>query len=1794
MMKKIYKIFGGVLVGLLLLLFVIRIISTIGKSGVEVTSVDPLGQVDRKTNITIEFSRDMVAASQMNVASDSLAVVFKPGIPGQYKWISPRRLRFFPNLPLRPATEYTLEILPEICTQKEIYLEGERRFTFYTAPLQVEQCQLSAVPVNRKLSQIKIEFSLKFNDQVDPAGVQNFISLHTDKDATGDKLNFTRKTNAADETLIFESEPFTLKEKKQYFSVRVARGLVGLGGQLGLTDDFTRSIQVGDGEPLKLITMYPTTSRTNHSIVIKFSTEIVAAEAKAFITIEPKIAFELQVQGRQVQLDGLFLPGQEYQVTLTKGLPAQNLTVLEKELSQVIFIENLEPNITYIDGGFYLPRKGNRQVGVETINIEKIEIEIYQIFENNLVHLLNQQNPFNEYFYFDTYGARYLGKKLFSEEIKIQSRLNEPIQTAIDLSRFLDAERKGIFSVVVRDVEYRWRSASKAVILTDMGLMAHRAADELLVWAHSLTDLKPVAGAQLSLISVNNQLLDSGVTGPDGLLKITNLKEKIGEFEPLVLVAALGADLSFLQFHDCQIATSDFEVSGRLQLVDGYEAVLYPDRGVYRPGETVHLVSVVRDKNLAVPPSFPIRLEIVAPDNRIFQEMRGTVGAGGACEFNISFPNYAQTGKYLAKLMVSEQELGRVAFSVEEFIPDRIKVTLKTERDEYRTGESVPINVQAVNLFGPPASGRRAESVCEIQEIAFQPAKYQTYTFGDAEKTFDKMEIKLGTGVLDAEGKYQFTLALPENLLPASSLRGVITATVIEPGGRAVSIYKGIDIHPYPFYLGLRPQQEGYTEVGKESRFEFVALDPAGNLRETRGLDVKIFNIVWQSILQRDENGSYGYVSEFTENEIQIFKTDAVGGKGVVQFTPKNYGEYRIQIVDPTSQSSTSVNFYASGWGYAPWSMSHPDRLEIEFDKKEYQVGETAKALIKAPFSGKLILCIEREKVFETREVTLTENTASIDLPVKESYQPNVYLTGTLIRSIKSLEKHAPVRAFGTAPLMVNCQSQQLPVEIKAVSEMRPRNVLEVEVAVPGTSADAFLTLAAVDEGICQLTDFQTPDLFAFFYAKRRLQVEAFDFYNYILPEFTSETSSSSAGDRLDGVRRKHLTPVDASRVKPVALWAGLIHLGSRGRTKIKLDIPEFNGKLRLMAVAFDGANFGNASQHVTVRDPIVLTPTFPRFVAPKDSFRIPVQVFNGTGKPADFQVTLKVTGAARINNPTTNLSVPDKGEATAIFQVAAQEGMGTLKFSVTAEGNGESVKTEREIPLRPPVPLVSQTGSGVVTSKPVQLQIPANWLPGTETYQLTTSGFPTMQFGGSLQYLLRYPYGCIEQTTSQVFPLLYFKEMALAAEPKMFTNSTVEYFLEEGIQRISNMQLASGGFAYWPGGAEPNAWGSIYVAHFLVEARKAGFSIPNRVYDKALGYLNDPGFSKNEFFYTNDLRTYALYVLSAAGQPDKSSMIYLKNNVLKEMSASNKYLLAGAFGLSGDLKTAQELLPVTIQPQSLPRETGGIFNSSVRTNAIILNVLAELFPQNPSVPVLAKWLADEVKSGHWGNTQENAWALLALGKALKKNPQAQFTGKILVDQKKYGEFGAESKTVTGAELGGKKIELVLEGTGPAYFYWQAEGIPRDLNIEESDHGLSVRRVLLNRDGKPLDYQQIQQGDLVVAQISMTALDKPLENVIVADLLPAGLEIENPRLESRADVAWIKDQAFLPDYMDIRDDRLILFITLPERSEQKFYYALRAVTAGQFTLPPIKAEAMYDPVYRSVASSGVVRVREMR
>jgi uncharacterized protein YfaS (alpha-2-macroglobulin family) len=458
---------------------------------------------------------------------------------------------------------------------------------------------------------------------------------------------------------------------------------------------------------------------------------------------------------------------------------------------------------------------------------------------------------------------------------------------------------------------------------------------------------------------------------------------------------------------------------------------------------------------------------------------------------------------------------------------------------------------------------------------------------------------------------------------------------------------------------------------------------------------------------------------------------------------------------------------------------------------------------------------------------------------------------------------------------------------------------------------------------------------------------------------------------------------------------------------------------------------------------------------------------------------------------------------------------------------------------------------------------------------------------------LLTYPHGCIEQTTSKVFPLLYFKELARLAEPELFKSNSADYYIEAGITKLESMQQPSGAFSYWPYGGYTNNWSSIYASHFLVEARKAGYTVSDRCYNRLLGALQafERDFRENDS-YSFQTAVYGCYVLALAGKPDKSMMFYLKNNARDKLGDYSQYQLAGAFALAGDLATARSLLPKSLPPAAKEEyETGGNFNSSTRSQAIVLDVLAEVEPTSPLVPRLVESLTKAAgKFGRWHTTQENAYAFLALGKILKKQVEADYTGTVSIAGKPLGPFAGKDESFGAKDWAGKQVALEIKGKGTCYYYWRAEGIPSKLQIDEYDNDLRVRRRYLDRGGNPMDYGSFRQGDLLVAEITIDALTEDLENVAIVDMLPAGFEIENPRLQSRAGIDWIGDENYKPLYMDIRDDRLVLFGHFRHNVAAKFYYGLSAVTQGKFILPPIRAEAMYAPSKASVASSGRVVV----
>jgi len=1803
-----YRFIG---LGLAAVAAMVTILATVSTSypdnEIRVESFEPSGNVDLKTNFTITFSKDMVSKDSLDRPVLDPPLVFMPMVHGQARWVDTDVLRFFPDAELLPATKYVVRVESNKTWACGYKIVNQEVYRFQTPLLKLSDLRLYYDVDPASVGSVRLNGRLRFNYPVDPEQLQKNITIKGDKDAVKSSLYFsvwpagqerpvqpstdlgTKTVRTTTFELLTESFPRTTSA--QTYTMTISSGLDCQNCGLPLAEPVTTSAIVQPKERLVIRSVHSDENEEEGTILISISGGVAVSEAKGYISIDPPTDFSLEEYWDGMILRGGFKPGESYTVSIAKGLPSTIGAVLEEDFSTKVKIADLRPSVAFSSRAMFLPRQGNGLMEFQTPNVGKIAIEVEQVFANNLVYFLS--TGYGEYRGWESGSSPY-GRSLFIREKTLDSRLNERLTTTIDLKGIVGPTAQGIFKVSVRNRDERWIGDSRYAMITDIGLSARLSGDYLMVWANSLTDAEPLSGVAVTLVSKNNQTLVEGKTDSRGLAIFENIKDKLAGFEPFVIVAVRDGDMSYLRLDETLLPISDFDVAGRSYLSSGYEAFLYTDRGVYRPGDTVHIVSLVRGVSATLPPDFPYFLTIFDNQGRKFSSYRLTTGTSAMAAVDVPVPDFAATGKYLVTATIGEDiRLGQITFLTEEFMPDRIKVDLSTPQTAYCAGETVTAEVGAKFLFGPPAAGHQVSGHLTIEPHTFSPQGWSQYRFINPDVKFTRMDINLPDAVLDDTGGYTYTHQLPENLIAPSALKGLLSATVTEQGGRGVSAYTEIVIHPRPRYIGMKLDLEGYAKPGQTVSASLVAVGTDSKPVALSACNVGFYRVIYNTILKRDQTGVYRYVSERKTILIDSAVVPLGLDGGRVSFTPTDYGSYAIVAKDPEGGHSASDDFYVSGWGYAPWAMTSPDKIELELDKKTYDSGEKAVLQVRAPFGGKLLVTVEQTAVREVMTRDMKENTATLEIPIKRDYFPNAYITATIIRPAAELEPNMLARAFGIVPLRLSVEEKRLGMTVTAPGVIKPKSNVSVEISIPqAKSAD--VAVALVDAGILQLTDYATPDPMEFFYGKKQPALKPYDLYSFIYPRVAQSESHLGAGDKyLAAARQRHVNPVTAHRVKSTALWSGLLKTDAVGKATASFTLPEFNGKLIIMAVAAQNDRFGSSTTEMIVRDKIVIQESFPRFISPNDLFDGLVTLFNNTGAAADITVTLAAEGPVELISPATaHVRLDNNREGSVVFTMKAKPAPGKVAFTITAKAGDETAVASVDLANRPARPLTTLYGSGSASvGTPGQFTFPADWLPTTDQYSLKTSSLPAMSFARNVQYLLSYPYGCIEQTTSRVFPLLYYNDLVKVADPALFGGKGPEYFIQEGILRLAGMRLADGTFAFWPGGTSGDNWSTIYASHFLIEASRAGYTVDKDLLDDVRDHLNDLAQGKKARNLADAHRIYAAYALAKADKLSSRIVTYLKNLDPTGLESYSRYQLAGALALSGSLAEAAKLVPIEIQPDVIEPETGGNFSSGVRTNAILLDVLLDVDPNNTSIPALAKSLMDDSHAGRWYTTQDNAFALMALGRYFKGHASFGYTGTIAIDGDKSYAIDSTGFSLSRKDLGGRAVQVtVTSGEGTCFYYWQAGGVPIGGPAPEFDRGIRVRREYLDENGVPINLSAIKLGSQVVGVITAEAIGKSLSNVVINDLFPAGFEIENPRLKTTARLSWIPKQAGRIDFQDIRDDRLLLFASLNPGQPLKFYYSLRAVCAGQFTLPPVAAECMYNPLVAGSASSGVVTV----
>jgi len=1762
---------------------------------VKIIQFEPEEITKRESNITVRFSNDLVGRDSLNTTMIVSPLIFKPEIPGVARWLETDLLRFYPDNPLLPATEYGVRL-----DRSKSYINGnkindKRKFVFQTEPLKINKFDWYPLFDKDNPGQIRLRVLFEFNYLVDLNKLKKKLVFKGKENVEKSSLEYEieNRDEAFAGSVSIVTEFFEKSKKDQRYNLIIKKGVGCQNCGEPLNREYKKEIRIRRFSRFFIRNMTAGFEYKRPVINLQLSKSIPLDYIKEYLTISPPVNFTLEQRYHTVKIKGDFKSGETYEVKLAQGAPSHDGSILENEFVSKVKIPDQPASLKFVSTAAYLPRFGAGLVELETTNVDSISVEIEQIFANNLVYAMTSN--LTAYHNYSRSSLADIGRTFYSQTKKLESERNQPLTTSIDIGRIINDTTRGIFRLSARVKERRWSFDSRLVIKTDLGLMAKSSGDYLMVWVNSLDKAEPVAKAEIKLFSRNNQLLFEGFTDSRGIVIFENIKEKVKDYEPFLITAEKDDDLSYLLFKETLLPMTDFDIGGRPYLNDGYEAYLYLDRNIFRPGDSAYIVSIVRTVGGETPPEFPYFLIIRDPAGREFKSFRVKTSGRGLLELAVAIPDFARTGLYTLIARIGEDyEIGRSSFQVEEFIPDKIKTKVITDKDEYNSGDTAKIDVAGTYLFGPPTAGHKVSGHLTLESHNFYTEGKAAYSFSDSERKFSRIEIDLGDNLLNDSGKYTYKYEIPENLRPPSALKGLLSASVSEQGGRAVNDYSELIIHPYDRYVGVKLNFDGYAKPGEPFKVGLIAVNPEGNELAIKNVRIEFYRIIYHSLLKPDSRGYYRYVSEKKEVLIDSAKTALPRTGATISFTPPQNGRYKVVVLDQKGGHSAARFLYASGWHYAPWSMENPDRIEIDFDKNMYTPGENAKVQIRAPFSGTLLLTVEKEKVLEFITYQMESNSAEINLPIKSDYFPNVYISATIIKKAKDVNKATPARAYGVAPLKLSNQAYDLGLSIIAPEVIKPNEKVQIKLNLKN-SQKAEVTLAAVDAGIMQLTDYKTVDPLGFFYGQKQLYLKAYDIYSLVYPEIERAASHlSPAGGRrelYESSRKRHLNPIKSRRVKPVSLWSGIVKTDENGQATVRFDIPQFNGKLILTAVAVAGKKFGTAVSEMIVRDKIVLQESFPRFISPGDIVEGLVTIFNNSGKNNSFNISLECDGPIKIISPAVrSIKLAKNSEGNVVFKVKAGLKPGKVIFKIIATDTVDSTQLRFELPNRPVQPLKTKFGSGMAgKNMSAFFEMPTCWVEGSEQYILKTSGFSALGFTQNINYLLRYPYGCLEQTTSRLFPLLYFNDLMRFADPDLAGSGGAEYFIREGILKLSGMLGDDGTFSFWPGGQRHHYWSSVYASHFLLEAQKAGYYLDESFDRQIRKSLYNIAAGKEKNLNISE-RIYAAYVLAGAGKLKRKIVSFLHDIKYDDLPPFSRYLLAGALARSGDIDLARSLIPTDIHPAIFEPETGGTFSSGVRTNAILLDVLNEIDPQNPSTAAIAFNLMQSAHAGRWSTTQENAFGLMALGKYLSGQSNMNFEGIINIDDRSY-KIDNKDFQLQRKDIGGKNISISLDGDGSCFYFWQASGVPVDNAPEEFSRGITISREYLDINGSPIDYHNISLGEQIICHIKAKATDNSLSNVVINDLLPAGLEIENPRLKTTPKLSWLPKPGRDIEHQDIRDDRLLLFTSLNTRREVEYYYSLRAISAGQYNIPPIAAECMYNPTIAAAASSGLMTIK---
>lgn len=1326
---------------------------------------------------------------------------------------------------------------------------------------------------------------------------------------------------------------------------------------------------------------------------------------------------------------------------------------------------------------------------------------------------------------------------------------------------------------------YRNRSIRTNILSSDLGITAKAGSDKVMhVFLNDLKTTEPLSGVNVEFYDFQQQLIGNASTNDDGMLDI-KLDKK-----PFVLVAKSGNQTGYLRLRDGDaLSLSKFDVYGEY-IQKGIKGFTYAERGVWRPGDTIFASFILEDKNDILPDNHPVVFKLFNPKGQLVDKQVATTHINGFYTFTTKTNQEDITGNYRSVVKVGNRTFTKY-FKVETIKPNRLKIYLEFPNEKVISPSEQKGNLSVKWLHGAIAKNLKAKIDLTLNPKSTSFEKFNGYRFDDPAKSFSTDQTTIFEGRTNAEGKADVYPSISvQNSAPGMLQADFVTKVFEEGGGYSVD-RKTIDYSPFDSYVGVKTPKgklyRGTIETDKAHTFDIASVDATGKPVSRDGLLVKVYKLNWRWWWS---GGYQREIMNFISNSSSVpvySETISTNSKGKADFDltieKPDWGRYLVRVTDPVSGHSTGQIFYADWPYYARANRQDKENatmLSFSTDKEKYMVGEEVKLTFPSPEQGRALVTVESgSKVLEKQIITTQKGETEYTINTTEEMAPNAYVCISLIQPHHTTDNDMPIRMYGIVPIEVENPDTHLNPEITSDEVFRPETTTTIKVNEKDGKPMTY-TLAIVDEGLLDLTAFKTPQPWDYFYAREALGVKTWDLYDDVMGAFGSKIDKMFAvgGDGSGKPKR----PSKANRFKPMVRVIGPFNLPEGKSHEHEISIPNYVGSVRIMVVAGEDERYGNAEKAVPVRSPLMVLGTLPRVVGPKETVKLPVNVFAMEKHVKNVTLSIKTNGMFNVvGSSTQNLSFSDLGDKVANFELNVKDKLGVAKVFITAKSGKEVAKYEVELDVRAPNPMITDVVDGVIDAGATWSETYfADGINGTNEVKLEISSIPPINLERRLNYLIRYPHGCIEQTTSSVFPQLHLSNLLKLDEQYQ---ERIDRNVNIALSKLSRFQLSNGGFSYWPGNSGINDWGTNYAGHFIIEAEAKGYKLPFNMKKNWISYQSNRAKNwryQNYGSWEYTSQAYRLYTLALAGAPELGAMNRLKEK--SNLTDVARWRLAAAYVLVGRKDVAEKLISGVSTYVGDYIELSGSYGSRYRDEAMILETLV-LMGKRTEAAKITKHLSEQLSSNYWMSTQTTAYSLLAISKYVKNSQlDSKMTYSYSVNGKSAKTNSAESVinsfTISKKKENGR-VTIANKGKNVLFVKLITNKTPIETEELAYSKNLNMSVTYKTLEGKTIDPSRLEQGTDFMAEVTISNPSyKGYSEMALTQIFPSGWEIYNTRLDNFTSA--IKNSYF--DYQDIRDDRVYTYFYVGRGKSVTYRVILNATYLGRYYLPMVEAEAMYD------------------